>query len=85
MSFDPHALLADASLRDYLKPASATTMDWMHNFLVNGVANLEFHLFLEKAKSELGLRYVDLHNFVVAAWRWPQWQSTHKVFCASLA
>jgi len=53
-------------------------MDWMHNFLVGGVANLEFHLFMQNARSELNVKYAQLHMFVAAAWRWPQWQSTHK-------
>ena len=54
-------------------------MDWMHNFLVNGVVNLEFHLFLGRAREELGVRYEQLLAFTTSDWVWPKWQEKHKV------
>lgn len=78
LSFNPFSLLADRELGSHIKPISCTTMDWMHNYLVDGVVNLEFHLFLSKAKVVLGLRYPQLHAFATSAWTWPRWQATHK-------
>lgn len=78
LNFSPFSLMADRDLRRHIKPISCTTMDWMHNFLVNGLANLEFHLFLCRARAELGVRYAQLHAFATAAWAWPRWQATHK-------
>ena len=54
-------------------------MDWMHNFLVNGVVNLEFHLFLGRAREELGVRYEQLLAFMTSDRVWPKWQEKHKV------
>lgn len=66
-----------------MKP-SATTMDWMHNFLVNGVGNLEFHLFLSRARSELGIHFAQVQAFMTADWQFPRWQATHKARCGHL-
>ena len=82
LTFDENALLEDKQLRPHIRPISATMMDWMHNYLVNGVANFELHLWLGKAKSEVGVRYATLQEFVQAAWQWPHSQATHKVALA---
>ncbi len=54
-------------------------MDWMHNFLVNGIANLEVWAFLRACKAELGLTFAQLDKYVKAAWTWPCAQATHKI------
>lgn len=78
-SYDPDALLSDRSLRRLVRPATATTMDWLHNFLQNGVASHEIAAFLTKCRSELQLGYQDFHNFVRARWVFPYGQATHKI------
>lgn len=59
-------------------------MDWMHMFLVNGVANLEFYLFLSRARLELGIQFSQVQAFMTADWQFPRWQATHKARCAHL-
>lgn len=60
-------------------PISTTCMDFMHNFLVNGVACTEIFLFLRDGRAEMGMRYADLAEYVNANWIWPRWLSCHKV------
>lgn len=78
LTYDEHSLLADRDLRAHLGPISATHMDFMHNFLVNGVANTEVFLFMARGKAQMGLRFADMLEFVTAAWEFPVWQSSHK-------
>lgn len=78
LTFHPNGILSDLSLREFVRPISGTMMDWMHNFLVNGVVNLEFHLYLSRAREELGVRYEQLLAFTTSAWKWPKWQQKHK-------
>lgn len=84
LTYHSEALLGDLQLRPYMKP-SATTMDWMHNLLVNGVGNLECHLFLSRARAELGIQYSQVQAFVTSDWQFPRWRATHKVRCPSSA
>ena len=79
MTFDPESLLADMELRQHLKPCSSTMMDWMHNFLVHGITNLEVHAFLSCCRQRLGLVFADLHLYAGAAWLWPAVQEKHKI------
>lgn len=55
-TFHEQSLLGDLELRAFVKPASAHTMDWMHNILVNGICSIEFHAFLHRCRSVLGTR-----------------------------
>ena len=77
LNYHPKSILADLELRPYLPPISITNMDWMHNFLVNGVVSNELHAFLARCKDKLGVRFQELHRFATADWRWPSAQRTH--------
>ena len=79
LNYHPQSILADRQLRNHIGPISSTKMDWMHNLCVGGVASVEIHLFLERCRGELGVRYADLEVFAQADWRWPAWQGNHKV------
>lgn len=79
LNYHPKSILADLELRPYLPPISITNMDWMHNFLVNGVVSNELHAFLARCKDKLGVRFQELHRFATADWRWPSAQRTHSV------
>ena len=72
-------LLADVSLRSVIKPASCLVYDFMHNYLVNGVFNIETGCLLSVAKQACGLTYSDFDKFVRASWTWPRSQEKHKV------
>jgi hypothetical protein len=73
------SLLADHELRQYIRPAKCYTMDWMHNFVVHGVASVEITALLAQARQELGVTYQQLDNFVRSAWSWPYKEVVHKV------
>ena len=79
LNYEPHGLLADMQLRDYVAPISVTTMDWFHNFLVNGIVNVEIANFLHRCRTQLGVTYKHLNTFCTADWRFPTNQQTHKV------
>ena len=69
LTFNPHGLLADASLRVHVKPISCHTWDFMHTYLQGGVAAVEAHLFLEAMKQKLGVKFADLAAFCNADWK----------------
>ena len=78
-SFNSDVLLSDKMLRRYFGPASAYTMDWLHNFLANGTASVEITLLLQTCKSHLGITYNDLDKLMGADWVWPASRRQHKV------
>ena len=78
LTYQEHGLLSHIALREFVKPILGAMMDWMHNWFVNGVANLEFHLYLQRARDEMGVKCADLHRVTTASWAWPKWQETHK-------
>ena len=78
LTYDAEGLLADMELRQHVRPTS-TVMDWMHNFMVHGCANVEVHAFLACCKSRLGLGFADLKAFSAAAWKWPMAETLHLV------
>ena len=78
-TYHPDALLSDKRLRRYVTPASAYTMDWLHNFLANGTASVEITLFLGACKRQLGIAYEHLDKLVGADWAYPASRSQHKV------
>lgn len=77
-TYSENSILSDRELRRFIRPATVTTMDWLHNWLQNGVASQEVAAFLAKSKAALGIDYSHLEQFVTADWRFPRAQSTHK-------
>ena len=78
-TYNADSILADQDLRALAPPASITYMDWMHNMVQHGTANVEFELFLRRCKETLGIRYAHVNTFVTAAWVWPANQSNHSI------
>ena len=78
-TYDENSLMADHELRVFVRPISVYTMDWMHNFLCNGVCSVEIAACLGQCHSELGLTYAQLDSFVRSNWSWPSSQSVHKI------
>ena len=66
-SADLCGILYDEWLRDYIRPTT-TTYDWMHVFLVNGIAQLELWLFLSSLPA--GRHWPDLNDYTTS-WHWP--------------
>ena len=80
VTYNEHSLLGDVELRSFFwGPASSTTYDPMHNFLVNGTFNLEVHLLLSCCKQTLDLSFADINQYIEAAWCWPKSHCTHKI------
>ena len=79
INYSSEGLLADKELRTMIGPASVTTMDWMHNFLVHGIANLEVFGFLRQCRLLLGIKFEQINTYVTADWCWPKSQSRHKI------
>ena len=79
LTYHSEALLADVALRSVLKPVSCLVYDFMHNYLFNGVFNMETGLLLSEAKRVCGLTYSDFDRFLRASWTWPRSQEKHKV------
>ena len=82
-SSDVRGILYDEWLRNHVRPTT-TTYDWMHVFLVSGLAQLETWLFL--ASLPAGRHWPDLDNYT-KTWRWPShikdppknvWDETHR-------
>jgi len=87
-TWDEDSLLADIPLRRHLRPATAYTMDWLHNYLCHGILAFEVNLLLDASRQAVNLSYEQLHQFVNSDWTWPRNQAVHKisdVFSASAA
>lgn len=82
MTYHNESLLADAFLRSVIKPVSSLVYDFMHNYLVNGVFNMEAGCLLAAAKQVCGVTYKDFDKCVRASWTWPRSQEKHKVLDA---
>ena len=70
ITYSKDMLLLDRTLRRFAPPISISTFDWVHVWLVNGIANFELFSFLDAAKKNLGLRYSHIHEFF-QLWHWP--------------
>ena len=82
IAFNPHGVLADVSLRSFVKPADVHTYDVMHVLFSNGTCQLEIYLLLEHAKQQLKITYQHVRVFMQAAWEWP---GVHKKRGAAVA
>ena len=60
----PHGLLADMFLRRLLGPISCTMIDWMHTWLVGGIASWECWCFFKACKAQCGLNFSQFEAFV---------------------
>lgn len=63
-------LLLDCSLRQIAKPISCGTFDWVHIWLVNGIANVELFSILTTLKQHISLKYEHIDKFF-QCWHWP--------------
>ena len=52
MRYSPEGVLFDPTLREVVFPISWTSYDWMHNYLVGGVFQVEVNLLLKELKTE---------------------------------
>ena len=66
---DEWALLADVSLRRFIRPADINTYDSTHCFVSHGVASLELHLFLQACKTKLKIGFAAFKTFRGPDWR----------------
>ena len=82
ISLNPQGVLADVSLRAFVKPATVHTYDVMHVLFSNGICQLEFYLLLEHAKSKCGISYNHLRLFMGSAW---EFAHVHKTRGAAVA
>jgi hypothetical protein len=63
-------IIFNLPMREYFKPISATIYDWVHNWLVSGIAQFEIgHLFV-RAHAIGALDLKKMGDFA-AAWSWP--------------
>ncbi len=69
-TYHPESLLWRPSLRRHLRPISQTVFDWVHIFLVGGIANVAMWHWLAQASGELGLHFRDFTAFF-ETWNWP--------------
>ena len=68
--YNPHALLADKSLRKHFKPSEALRYDPLHVILAGGIACLEIWGFLSECCSRMGIGYSTIRQFVCADWKY---------------
>lgn len=79
IAYDEYSVVADLELRRFFRPITSCTMDWLHNFLCNGIVSIEIATFLQKAKAELNISYSQLDQYVNARWLYSSTQSRHKI------
>lgn len=63
-------LLLDIGLRAIARPISCCTFDWVHIWLVNGIANVELFNILSTLNQHLSLKYDRIDKFF-QCWHWP--------------
>ena len=79
---NPHGLLASQVLAPHVDLIQATTYDWVHNMLQEGVFNVEISAFLTAAR----IPRADVQAFLAdPTWRFPKWRnvksrSLHSIF-----
>ena len=71
MNHHPESLWRCHALREWVLPVTSVMLDWMHIYLVHGVASHEFHMFLGLVDSRLNIRFADIRKYC-AAWQLPQ-------------
>ena len=86
MNCNPHGILADVELRQFIAPSSYTR-DSMHTFLSAGTVSIEMRLLLKSLNRQLGVTYSSLQVFCKAEWKWPAHVQTkghqiHQAFSA---
>ena len=74
MNYVPQSVLQDKTLRPHILPKSSTMYDWMHVFLVGGLANTEIFQWLQTLKS-CRIGYKEIQGFM-APWHFPILQYT---------
>ncbi len=71
---DEHGLLQDLNMRGVLPPITSFMYDFMHVYLVSGIANHEVHHFLQALKAVLRLTFTHLRRYLQeAGWHAPAW------------
>lgn len=65
----PQSILQDPALRSVVR-IDQNYFDWVHCFVVNGIANRQIHLTVLAMKSH-GLTYQHMYEFALA-WNWPR-------------
>ena len=68
-TYHPESLLWRPALRRHLRPISQTLFDWVHIFLVGGIANVALWQWFTAA-FQVGLRFRDIAEFF-ESWNWP--------------
>ena len=66
----PNGILANRDLRRFVCPIDVHTYDSMHCAFANGIAHVELHLFLQRAK-QFGVKFAHIESFLAADCRWP--------------
>ena len=72
LNFNPSGVLWDRSLRDVIDPIAMSMHDWMHIYIVNGIATWDVYTFLERLKVKTGVGYPLIRQYM-RAWTWPSW------------
>ncbi len=68
LNANEYGVLADQSLREFVKP-TCTTYDAMHCYFSHGAAATEMHLFLEACNSKLQITFADFERYASADWQ----------------
>jgi len=71
LNYHPEGLLHDHTLREYVKPAQHTMYDFMHVWLVSGVAHMEIFEFLQRLRP-FGVGYPQIDSYI-RVWHWPKY------------
>ncbi|CAE7488953.1 unnamed protein product [Symbiodinium sp. CCMP2592] len=87
LNYAEHGPLFSAELRPHLKPIAVSMYDWMHNFVVGGIFQVEMTELLKVLRSQ-GIPQTELHHFLSDC-NWPsavgdKGASAKKVFAKTL-
>ena len=71
MTWQPHALLLDATLDGIVYPTTQYMHDWMHTLIANGIVNLAIYLLFETFIEAGSTRIYEVCEGFIAKWKWP--------------